>query len=276
MEAVIRRAEEVEPRDQRLPAHVLRGGARVGPRRGGAVRRGRPPAAPARGHPRRRSRTRRRSGPAAHAGVAHPQGRRRRPHGGGAGSRHPRRRDRARPRGDARVLVGRLHALPPLRHHAQPVEHRLQPGWLDGRRRGGARRRVGDARDRSDIGVHPNPRHVQRRRRIQASLWARAGRAAVQPRPLLPRRPAGADGGGLRALQNVIAGPHPSDPVALRPKLRIPPELGGIEGWRIAYSLDLGYRVAPEVRAGSWRPSRDSAKPARSSRRWKSVGRMRT
>ena len=51
-------------------------------------------------------------------------------------------------------------------------------------------------------------------------------------------------------LQNVIAGPHPSDPVALRPKLRIPAELGGIEGWRIAYSLDLGYRVGPEVRAG--------------------------
>ena len=51
-------------------------------------------------------------------------------------------------------------------------------------------------------------------------------------------------------LQNVIAGPHPSDPVALRPKLRIPAELGGIERWLIAYSLDLGYRVGPEVRAG--------------------------
>lgn len=51
-------------------------------------------------------------------------------------------------------------------------------------------------------------------------------------------------------LQNVIAGPHPADPVALRPKLRVPEELGGIEGWRIAYSLDLGYRVDPEVREG--------------------------
>jgi aspartyl-tRNA(Asn)/glutamyl-tRNA(Gln) amidotransferase subunit A len=51
-------------------------------------------------------------------------------------------------------------------------------------------------------------------------------------------------------LQNVIAGPHPSDPVAIRPKLRIPAELGGIEGWRIAYSLDLGYDVEPEVRDG--------------------------
>lgn len=51
-------------------------------------------------------------------------------------------------------------------------------------------------------------------------------------------------------LQNVIAGPHPADPVALRPKLRIPERLGGIDGWRIAYSLDLGYRVDPEVTDG--------------------------
>jgi Asp-tRNA(Asn)/Glu-tRNA(Gln) amidotransferase A subunit family amidase len=51
-------------------------------------------------------------------------------------------------------------------------------------------------------------------------------------------------------LQNVIAGPHHTDPVAMRPKLRIPAELKGIEGWRIAYSLDLGYEVGPEVRAG--------------------------
>jgi aspartyl-tRNA(Asn)/glutamyl-tRNA(Gln) amidotransferase subunit A len=51
-------------------------------------------------------------------------------------------------------------------------------------------------------------------------------------------------------LQNVIAGPDPSDPVAIRPKLRIPGELGGIEGWRIACSPDLGYDVDPEVREG--------------------------
>jgi Asp-tRNA(Asn)/Glu-tRNA(Gln) amidotransferase A subunit family amidase len=51
-------------------------------------------------------------------------------------------------------------------------------------------------------------------------------------------------------LENVIAGPHHSDPVAVRPRLRIPAELGRIEGWRIAYSLDLGYEVGPDVRAG--------------------------
>ncbi|MCC6224594.1 MAG: amidase [Thermoleophilia bacterium] len=41
-------------------------------------------------------------------------------------------------------------------------------------------------------------------------------------------------------LQNVIAGPHRSDGTSLRPKLRIPARLGGVEGWRIAYSPDLG------------------------------------
>ena len=53
-------------------------------------------------------------------------------------------------------------------------------------------------------------------------------------------------------LQNVMAGPHPKDITTLRPKLRIPPKLDGIEGWKIAYSLDLGYfEVDPEVIANT-------------------------
>jgi Asp-tRNA(Asn)/Glu-tRNA(Gln) amidotransferase A subunit family amidase len=51
-------------------------------------------------------------------------------------------------------------------------------------------------------------------------------------------------------LQNVIAGPHHSDPVAIRPKRRIPADLRGVDGWRIAYSLDLGYEVGADVQAG--------------------------
>jgi Asp-tRNA(Asn)/Glu-tRNA(Gln) amidotransferase A subunit family amidase len=51
-------------------------------------------------------------------------------------------------------------------------------------------------------------------------------------------------------LQNVISGPHRDDPVSLKPKLRIPAELKGVDGWRIAYSIDLGYRVDAEVEAG--------------------------
>lgn len=42
-------------------------------------------------------------------------------------------------------------------------------------------------------------------------------------------------------LQNTMSGPHPKDISTVRPKLRIPEKLGDIKGWRIAYSLDLGY-----------------------------------
>jgi aspartyl-tRNA(Asn)/glutamyl-tRNA(Gln) amidotransferase subunit A len=51
-------------------------------------------------------------------------------------------------------------------------------------------------------------------------------------------------------LQNVLAGPHPADVTTLRPKVRVPSVPGGIEGWRIGLSPDLGtYEVAEEVAA---------------------------
>jgi len=51
-----------------------------------------------------------------------------------------------------------------------------------------------------------------------------------------------------RLMQNVLAGPHPKDIATLRPKLRIPEQLGNIKGWRIAVSMDLGYfEIDPEV-----------------------------
>lgn len=50
-------------------------------------------------------------------------------------------------------------------------------------------------------------------------------------------------------LQNVVCGPHPCDISTLRPKLRLPTRYAPIEGWKIAYSLDLGFfEVDPEVR----------------------------
>jgi Asp-tRNA(Asn)/Glu-tRNA(Gln) amidotransferase A subunit family amidase len=53
-----------------------------------------------------------------------------------------------------------------------------------------------------------------------------------------------------RLLENVMAGPHSSDPVAIRPKLVIPAPRGSIDGWRIALNVDLGgYRVDREVEA---------------------------
>ena len=47
-------------------------------------------------------------------------------------------------------------------------------------------------------------------------------------------------------FQNVIAGPHPKDIVSIRPKLRIPDILKDIKGWKIAYSIDLGYAEIDE------------------------------
>jgi aspartyl-tRNA(Asn)/glutamyl-tRNA(Gln) amidotransferase subunit A len=52
-----------------------------------------------------------------------------------------------------------------------------------------------------------------------------------------------------RLLENVMAGPHRDDIVSLRPKLTVPPDPPGIEGWRIAASTDLGgFEVDGEVR----------------------------
>jgi aspartyl-tRNA(Asn)/glutamyl-tRNA(Gln) amidotransferase subunit A len=49
-------------------------------------------------------------------------------------------------------------------------------------------------------------------------------------------------------LENVIAGPHPSDVASIRPKLEIPGKLAPVAGLRIAFSADLGcYRVDEDV-----------------------------
>ena len=53
-------------------------------------------------------------------------------------------------------------------------------------------------------------------------------------------------------LENVIAGPHPSDVASLRPKLEIPEKLDAIGGMRIALSADLGcYQVDADVAANT-------------------------
>lgn len=50
-------------------------------------------------------------------------------------------------------------------------------------------------------------------------------------------------------MQNVMCGPHPNDIVSLKPKLELPVDRRGVHGWRIAYSLDLGYyEVDDDVR----------------------------
>ncbi|GCD95182.1 amidase [Embleya hyalina] len=53
-------------------------------------------------------------------------------------------------------------------------------------------------------------------------------------------------------LQNVIAGPHPLDGVALSPKLTLPTVPGGVAGLRVALSIGLGdWQVDPEVEANT-------------------------
>jgi Asp-tRNA(Asn)/Glu-tRNA(Gln) amidotransferase A subunit family amidase len=49
-------------------------------------------------------------------------------------------------------------------------------------------------------------------------------------------------------FQNVMCGPHPDDIATVRPKLRIPAELGDIKGWRIALCLNpADYDIEPDV-----------------------------
>ncbi|HEY2594385.1 MAG TPA: amidase, partial [Chloroflexota bacterium] len=53
-------------------------------------------------------------------------------------------------------------------------------------------------------------------------------------------------------LENVIAGPDPSDVASLRPKLEIPGQLESVRGLRIALSTDLGcYHVDADVAANT-------------------------
>lgn len=53
-------------------------------------------------------------------------------------------------------------------------------------------------------------------------------------------------------LQNVLCGPHPRDIATLRPKLRLPSTYAPINGWKIAFSMDLGFfEVDPEVQANT-------------------------
>jgi Asp-tRNA(Asn)/Glu-tRNA(Gln) amidotransferase A subunit family amidase len=53
-------------------------------------------------------------------------------------------------------------------------------------------------------------------------------------------------------LENVIAGPHPSDVASIRPKLEIPGRLDPVAGMRVALSVDLGcYQVDNDVAANT-------------------------
>lgn len=50
-------------------------------------------------------------------------------------------------------------------------------------------------------------------------------------------------------MQNIISGIHPADIGTVREKITIPDDLGSVNGWKIAYSYDLGfYQVDNDVK----------------------------
>jgi Asp-tRNA(Asn)/Glu-tRNA(Gln) amidotransferase A subunit family amidase len=59
-------------------------------------------------------------------------------------------------------------------------------------------------------------------------------------------------------FENVIAGPHPADITSLRPKLEIPQPLEGVDGMRIALSIDLGSWDVDEEVAANTRAAADA------------------
>jgi len=53
-------------------------------------------------------------------------------------------------------------------------------------------------------------------------------------------------------MQNVMSGLHPADHATVRERVRIPERLEGIEGLRVAFSLDLGFhQISADVRANT-------------------------
>ena len=66
-------------------------------------------------------------------------------------------------------------------------------------------------------------------------------------------------------LENVIAGPDPSDVASIRPKLVIPADLGlTVARPRVALNCDLGcYRVVPDVLANALAGSRPAPRRGR-------------
>ena len=54
-------------------------------------------------------------------------------------------------------------------------------------------------------------------------------------------------------MLNAMSGPHPADIASLRERIRMPAAMPGIEGWRVAYSLDFGYKTLdPDVRSNTF------------------------
>jgi amidase len=55
-------------------------------------------------------------------------------------------------------------------------------------------------------------------------------------------------------MQNLMSGPHVEDRCTVREMVTLPQTYAPIKGWKIAFSMDLGYfGVDPEVQANTWK-----------------------
>ena len=178
---------------------------------------------------------------------------------------HPgRRRHHPHPHHDPRVLLRAVLPQPALGHHPQPVEHRVLARRVVGRLGRSARRGLRAAGHRlRHRWLDPHPGVAQRGHRVQAAVGSRACVAAVQPRPVLPRRPAGAHRRRLCA----VAGRDLRPPLARRVALANPPQVTGagddVRGLRVALCVRLGDWPLDDGVEANTRASRGAARGRR-------------
>ena len=163
-------------------------------------------------------------------------------------------RDRPRAHDRAGVLVRGLHPVAAVGRDAQPVE----PGATRSAARPAARAR----RSRPGTTTLASGSDIGGSIRIPASFNGVVGfkppygRVPVDPPFNLDTYchcgPMARTVADCALYENVVAGPDPSDIATLRPKLLLPERFEGVEGLRVALSVDLGdWPVDPEVRANT-------------------------
>ena len=146
-----------------------------------------------------------------------------------------------------------VHALAPVGRHPESLEPRLEPRGSSGGAGASLAAGTTTLANGSDIGGSI---------RIPASMCGVVGFKPPYGRvPEVPpynldhwchEGPLARTVADCALLENVMAGPHPSDGASLRPKRRIPRSLDGIDGWRVALSVDLGgYEVDEDVAANT-------------------------
>jgi len=76
---------------------------------------------------------------------------------------------------------------------------------------------------------------------IQTSLWKKSQSAPYNIDQYCVIGPMARTVSDCAFMQNIMCGPHAKDISILRPAIFLPLEYENIKGWKIAYSMDLGY-----------------------------------